>query len=144
MSREKSEGGLRKALGWPSKFLFGDDIFISYSRADGATYAAGLADRLAGRNFSCRFDQWGTEPGKEMPASLKGALRRSALLVLVGSEGAARSTHVAQEVAEMKRRGRRIVPVAFEGVLLRAASHAWTGLCHAPATPSHVTRPWHP
>src|SRR6266704_2568804 len=30
-----------------SKYLFGDDIFISYSRADGATYAAGLADELA-------------------------------------------------------------------------------------------------
>lgn len=119
MSRKKEERRLRIALEWPSRFLFGDDIFISYSRADGVTYATGLADLLAGHNFSCRFDQWGTEPGKEMPASLKDALRRSALLVLVGSEGAAQSTHVAQEVAEMKRRGRRIVPVAFEGVLLR-------------------------
>lgn len=38
MSREKGEGWLRRALGWPSKFLFGDDIFISYSRADYALY----------------------------------------------------------------------------------------------------------
>ncbi len=110
---------LKQAVAWPTKFLFGDDIFISYSRADGATYAAGLADELAGRKFSCRFDLWGTEPGKEMPNSLKRALKRSAVLVLVGSPSAAKSVHVAQEVAELKRRGRKIIPVAFDGILLR-------------------------
>ncbi|MET0650426.1 MAG: TIR domain-containing protein [Pyrinomonadaceae bacterium] len=124
---EDKGGGLKRVLGWPSKFLFGDDIFISYARADGATYAAGLADRLAARNFSCRFDQWGTEPGREMPDSLKGALRRSALLVLVGSEGAARSAQVALEVAEMKRRRGRIIPVAFDGVQGAFAGALWAG-----------------
>ena len=33
------------------KFLFGDDIFVSYSRADGATYAAGLGDELRSGTF---------------------------------------------------------------------------------------------
>ena len=46
-----------------SRRLFGDDIFISYSRADGFSYAAALATRLAERKLACRFDQWGTEPG---------------------------------------------------------------------------------
>ena len=64
MSNKTIGEGLKKAAAWPSKFLFGDDIFISYSRADGATYAAGLANELAAHNFSCRFDLWGTEPGK--------------------------------------------------------------------------------
>lgn len=119
MSRKTIGETLKQAVAWPTKFLFGDDIFISYSRADGATYAAGLADELAGRKFSCRFDLWGTEPGKEMPNSLKRALKRSAVLVLVGSPGAAKSVHVAQEVAELKRRGRKIIPIAFDGILLR-------------------------
>lgn len=101
------------------KLLFGDDIFISYSRADGATYAAGLADKLALRGFSCRLDQWGTESGREMPESLKKALRRSAALVLVGTKGAAQSRHVGDEVREIKRMKRMIIPVVFDGVLLK-------------------------
>lgn len=119
MFRKEVKKVVKNALGWPSKFLLGDDIFISYSHADGATYAAGLADKLAERSFTCRFDMWGAEPGKQMPKSLKKALARSALLVLVGTKGAAKSEHVALEVAEMKRLGRRIVPLAFAGVLLR-------------------------
>ncbi len=119
MSDKKTWEVFRRATAWPSRFLFGDDIFISYSRADGVTYAAGLADELAGRKFSCRFDLWGSEPGKEMPNSLRRALSRSAVLVLVGTPSAAKSKHVAQEVAELKRRGRKIVPVAFDGVVLR-------------------------
>lgn len=47
-----------KILDWIFKFLLGDDIFISYSRADGATYASGLASRLADLAFSCKLDQW--------------------------------------------------------------------------------------
>lgn len=110
---------IKHLLRWPTTYLFGDDIFISYSRADGATYAAGLADWLAGRGFTCRLDLWGTEPGPDMPKSLKRSLRRSVLIVLVGTKGAARSEHVRQEVAEAKRLGRRIVPIVFDGVLLR-------------------------
>lgn len=100
-------------------FLLGDDIFISYSRLDGATYAQGLANELASRNFSCRLDQWGTKSGSEMPESLKKALRRSAVLVLVGTEGAACSTHVADEVSAFKRKRDLIVPVIFDPVVIR-------------------------
>src|SRR5438045_110820 len=67
---------------------FSDDIFISYSRADGVTYATGLTTRLTAKMFACRFDQWDTTPGGEIPKKLRKALRRSALLVLVGTPGA--------------------------------------------------------
>ena len=100
------------------KLFLGDDIFISYSRADGAIYAAGLANELAKRGFACRLDQWGTESGSEMPKSLKKALRRSAALVLVGTREAAKSKHVADEVSELKRMRRMIVPIVFNRVLL--------------------------
>lgn len=103
------------------KFLLGDDIFISYSRADGATYAAGLANELAKPplNFSCKLDQWGTQAGAEMPESLKKSLRRSAVLVLIGTEGAAKSRNVALEIEQFKKTGRMIIPVIFDGILLK-------------------------
>lgn len=101
------------------KFLIGDDVFVSYSRSDGATFAAGLATELTVRGFSCRLDQWGTESGKQMPKSLTDALRRSALLVLVGTEGAASSIHVNEEVRTIKLLKRPIAPIVFEGVRLR-------------------------
>lgn len=98
------------------RFLLGDDIFISYSRADGAVYAAGLANELVQLKFSCRIDQWGTQSGREIPRELRRALRRSALLVLVGTQGAAGSALVTQEIQEFRKTGRMIVPVIFDGV----------------------------
>ena len=118
MSDKKTWETLRRATAWPSKFLFGDDIFISYSRADGATYAAVLPTSLPGGNSLVALT-CGLGTREEMPNSLKRALSRSAVLVLVGTPNAAKSRHVAQEVAELKRRGRKIVPVAFDGVVLR-------------------------
>lgn len=97
-----------------SRLFFGEDVFISYSRRDGADYALGLADELTRRGFSCFLDQLGTEPGARLPASLKSRLRDSTVLVLVGSPAALNSEAVAQEVEEFKKTGRPIIPVYFE------------------------------
>lgn len=96
------------------KFL-GHDVFISYSRADGAEYATHLADGLTERKLSCLFDQWGTKPGKEIPAELLLALRRSSMLVVVGSAGATSSTAVEQEIREFLPTGRDIIPIDVDG-----------------------------
>jgi hypothetical protein len=45
----------------PLPLPLADDIFISYSRKDGNTYVAGLADELRRREFSCFFDKLGTD-----------------------------------------------------------------------------------
>jgi len=79
-------------------FLFGDDIFISYARADTTSYAAALARRLARRGFSCYLDQWSTFPGRTLPDSLEQAVRRSGVFVLLASSSAKRSEHVTSEV----------------------------------------------
>ena len=100
------------------RFLFGDDIFISYSRADGAIYASGLANELVKLKFSCKIDQWGTQSGKEIPQQFRRSLRRSALLVLIGTRGAAKSVPVTKEVEEFKKTGRMIVPIIFDEVPL--------------------------
>jgi len=103
------------------RYIWGDDIFISYSRSDGASYAAGLAAALAARKYSCKLDQWGTHPGKEMPDALIRALRRSHILVLVGSPGAARSDAVRQEVMQFLKTKRMVVPIDFGGAIRETA-----------------------
>jgi WD40 repeat protein len=102
------------------RYYFGEDIFISYTRADAITYAAGLASELTRRDFSCFLDQWGTPPGRELPRSLRRALDRSTALVLVGSEGATRSAAVEQEIRTFKKTKRTIIAIDFNGALPRA------------------------
>jgi WD40 repeat protein len=98
------------------KILSGDDIFISYSRRDGAGYAANLAKKLVDLRFSVYFDQWTTPPGKDLPASLRRKLRRCSVLVVLGTPGAARSDHVRQEIAEFNTTGRTVIPIIFDSV----------------------------
>ncbi len=114
--------GLREKF---RRYLLGEDIFISYSRADAPTYAAGLANELAARSFSCKFDQWGTQPGRELPEPLKKALRRSAMLVLISGSAATRSSSVRKEVEEFLKTGRTIIPIDLDGTI---ATAPWWGL----------------
>src|ERR1041385_5923373 len=100
----------------PLKILSGDDIFISYSRRDGAGYAANLAKKLVDLKFSVYFDQWATPPGKDLPWSLRRKLRRSSVLVLIGTKGSAESDHVRQEIAEFNATGRTVIPIIFDSV----------------------------
>jgi WD40 repeat protein len=98
----------------------GDDIFISYSRRDGGGYATALANQLIDRHFTCKFDQWGTPPGHEIPNPLKKALKRSAALILIGTKGASESEAVLQEVKEFKQTGRPIIPILFDRIVTKA------------------------
>lgn len=101
-------------------FLVGNDVFISYSRTDAAPYALALASELTKQNLTCYLDQWNAPPGIEIPSEIKTALRRSSMLVLVGTEGAARSNAVGDEVAEFLKTGRPILPISFGESLTNA------------------------
>jgi len=90
------------------KFLTGDNIFISYSRHDGDAYATQLANKLVDLKFSV-FDQWTTPPGSNLPVSLLRKLKRSSLLIVVGTKHAAESHHVRQEIAEFNLEGVRVL-----------------------------------
>jgi WD40 repeat protein len=103
-----------------ARFLFGDDVFISYSRADGATYAAGLANELSGKRLYCRFDQWGTVPGQEVPERILGALRRSGTLIVIATEKACESLSVEQEIREFLPTKHLIVPIDLCGRIFSA------------------------
>ena len=104
------------------RLLLGDDIFISYSRADGAGYAARLASELTRAGLSCRFDQWGSSPGRTVPEDLLRALRRSGLFVLVATEMAGASPQVETEIRDFLKTRRTIVPIDLDG---RIRSARW-------------------
>src|SRR5271165_2460787 len=102
------------------RLLFGCDIFISYSRADSATYAARLASELTALGFFCRLDQWGANPRREVPPELLRDLRRSSMLVVVGSAASATSSAVETEIREFLPTKRFIVPVNIDGAIRSA------------------------
>jgi hypothetical protein len=102
------------------RYLLGEDIFISYARRDGQPFALDLANKLASRNYSCKFDQWGTLPGEKMPWQLILSLKRSAVLVLICTDGASKSDSVKEEINEFLKTGRFIVPVDIGGSLRSA------------------------
>ncbi|CAN5823326.1 hypothetical protein BH20ACI4_BH20ACI4_03540 [soil metagenome] len=101
--------------------LSGDDVFISYSRKDGALYAAGLADKLTEKNLSCFIDKLGTEPNHDLPPSLKKKIKNCTIFVLIGTEKAAQSEFVGKEIAEFRGSGRTILPINFGNNLGDAA-----------------------
>ena len=123
------------------RFLLGDDVFISYSRRDGAHYAAALASRLGEPEFdvSCFLDQWGASAANELSRPVIRALRRSYVLVLIGTPGAIDSSMVRQEVARFSRarlwrRHRPILPINVAGALDNVSWAELTGLNRTPET----------
>jgi WD40 repeat protein len=94
--------------------LNADDIFISYTRRDASTYAAGLADELSKRGFSCFIDKLGTDPDKDLPDMLKRKIRSCAMLVVVGTEWAGTRQTIEDEISEYLATGRTsVVPIDF-------------------------------
>jgi WD40 repeat protein len=111
----------RESLGARTRrFLQGNDVFISYARADAAVYALALASELTKRKLQCYLDQWGTPPGP-LSAAVLNQLDRSSMLVVVGSTAAGASPNVAAEVEHFVKTGRPIVPVNVDGALERGA-----------------------
>lgn len=103
-----------------SRYPSGYDIFISYSRADASAYALGLAEQLQRIGLVCAVDQmFGSGPN--LPDRLRDTLLKSSMLVVVATEGAAKSEKVGQEVDEFIEKTKRVViPINVGGALERA------------------------
>jgi hypothetical protein len=85
-----------------SNFFSGDDVFISYSRKDGAVYATALAAQLQDKNtggLKVYFDRYGSTPEKTIPAKVKSKILGANVFVLIASEEALKSKHVQDEVS---------------------------------------------
>ncbi|HEX6729843.1 MAG TPA: TIR domain-containing protein, partial [Pyrinomonadaceae bacterium] len=102
------------------RVLFRYDIFISYARGDGKDYAIKLRDQLKHLDFSCFLDLDELPPGNSLNNTLKRAIRKSATLVIVGTERAVKSNFVELEVAEFAGTGRAIVPIDIDGSMTEA------------------------
>ena len=96
-----------------SRFLFGHDIFISYSRGDCGNYAERLAIELQQAKFRCYIDRWETKPGVTLPKELVRKLKHSSMLVVLGTKAAINSEAIKKEIEEFSKTGRVIIPVDF-------------------------------
>lgn len=105
----------------PFKYLFGRDIFISYSRADASTYAPNLANTLREKIPALSFylDRWGAPADVDLPRSLKRSLRWSSVLVIIGTERAVSSPFVQAEIAIYGKTPRQVIPIDVDGALSR-------------------------
>ncbi len=107
-----------RPIEWLVSYIFGDDIFVSYSRRGGIRYAEQLTHVLSEKyGYSCRADFRQTRTGRTMPDELWRALRRSRTLVIIGSENALQSANVSREVEfylQTHPAKMNIVPVDFE------------------------------
>ena len=99
------------------KVLFRYDVFISYARRDGKEYALKLRDQLKALDFSCFLDYDELPAGNSLNKTLKKAIRKSAILVVVGTERAIKSRYVELEIAEFSKTTRAIIPIDIAGTL---------------------------
>lgn len=121
----------------PFRSFSADDIFISYTRLDASTYAAGLADELTKKGFSCFIDKLGTVPNKELPDMLRRKIKSCAMLVIVGTERASTRQIIEDEIKEFLQTGRNssIVPIDFDGAVYKASWYSLVeGIAPEPET----------
>jgi hypothetical protein len=107
------------------KFIFGYDIFISYSRKDSLDYAYSIARHFMKKEYGyeCYIDQLSsTTPGKELPGNIVTALQKSTAFVIIGSAGAMHSQPIAEEIRSFKRTksNNPIIPIDIDGKIFEA------------------------
>jgi hypothetical protein len=124
-------------LGWiefPLRFIFGRDVFISYSRSDSRKYAPNLALELQRRmpKLSFYLDRWIAPPSGHLPLSLKLQLRWSSIMVVICTENAIGSNFVKDEVARFASLGRKALTVDVAGAFNAVrAQEPWVGFSGA-------------
>lgn len=97
--------------------VFGYDFFVSYSHSDGEHYAHKLVRRLQDGDYVCFLDRQDYSKGDDWEQVGAWAIRRTAVLVLVGTPKTHTSAPVLQEVRIFASSGRKIIPIEFNGSL---------------------------
>lgn len=113
---------LASLIDLPFRYIFGRDVFISYSRRDPKEYAPHLAltvqkryEELHKRKLSFYLDRWLAPASAQLPLSLRLQLRWSSMLVVICTEKAVRSDFVKDEVARYAKHGRKVLPIDVDG-----------------------------
>jgi len=116
--------------------LFGYDLFISFALGHPPrgtqSYASDLARRLRERDFAVFYSEDEAAPGGELDSTLRNALARARILVVIANRGTlADPRWVRREVEEFRalHPGRPIIPISLDGALqdpqLAAACKDW-------------------
>jgi hypothetical protein len=98
------------------KRIRGNDIFISYARADSINYSLAIANELSAQKYLCYLDQFHNIANKELPPEVISALNRSSAMIVIISPAALESEPIRQEIERFGKTGRLIVPVKIEHV----------------------------
>ncbi len=96
--------------------LFGYDFFISYARNDAAVYALALANALSEKGYTCFIDQWGSDPGKNLPTSIQKIVRNSKVFILLGSAASLQSNAIAKEIQAFLPTRRPVIAINFGAI----------------------------
>ncbi|KFE97353.1 hypothetical protein IX39_20375 [Chryseobacterium formosense] len=102
------------------KYIFGYDIFISYSRKDSLGYAYSVAKYFMKKGFNCYIDQLSNiTPGTQLPLNIKNAIERSTAFILIGSVGAQNSEAIEQEIKLFltNSRNKPLIPITIDGAI---------------------------
>lgn len=100
--------------------IFGYDIFISYSRLDSLDYAYAIAKHFMKKNYECYIDQLSsTAPGESLTPIIEQAVKRSTGFVLIGSEGAQKSTSIQDEITLFlnSRKNKPFIAISVENAI---------------------------
>ena len=95
--------------------LFGFDVFISYKRQESSIYAGDLERQLRERDIHCFIDDKEIPAGSILADTVRFALRRSRVLLVVVSPGSLQSKYVQDEVRTFRKHSQRIIPVFLSG-----------------------------
>lgn len=138
MEREQGGAAARPPRRSNAARLFGYDMFISFALGPlprgTQSYASDLARRLRERDFTVFFSEDEAPPGEPLTPTLRAALHRARVLVVVANRGTlAEPRWVRSEVEEFRARhpGRPVIPISVGGALqdpaLAGPTQAWLG-----------------
>ncbi|HXW28795.1 MAG TPA: NB-ARC domain-containing protein [Xanthobacteraceae bacterium] len=116
-------------------------IFISYSREDGAAFAAALRQQLLQQDFSIWQDIVALEGGRDWWSQIEEALRSKALqhFVLVVTPAALASPVVRREIHLARQEGKTVSPVKGPGLDDLGKVPRWLGQFYNLDLPEHYT-----
>ncbi|WP_164000059.1 toll/interleukin-1 receptor domain-containing protein [Pyxidicoccus caerfyrddinensis] len=109
-------------------WLFGYDVFISYKRKDGLSYALALEHHLRSQDLACFRDVTEISPSGDFPEQIERALRRSQLLIVVGTPLAADPAEgkwVRREIETYLKHRTRVIVINVDGTV---TPETWPGL----------------
>ena len=109
---QRLRNALRPAWTALTRRMFGFDAFISYTHRDATGYATSLEHALERAGLTCFRDTQQLEAGDRLDPTIARALKRSRMLVALGTPRARESDYMAHEIASFDTR-RPLIGIDF-------------------------------